>query len=532
MTLHLHQQIAAIAHHKYDTIVEIGGVGSGKSLGDAITILDRSRWDTSQWGCLAANTWPQIQAVTGEIYKWLEAAGEEHVFNCRPPKAWVEEWRAKGIATPAGRDRYTNATITRSGLHFYQATLLNQNYKQLRGWEFGWIIVEEFTAGPARAAVEYAMERVRCGIGKDECRKRHRHTKYLKGNPPEDDGHWAFDWLAQMDAHAAKLPGGEESKRSESYPNLLNGIGPVIYIPSQTSDNEAHLSDGYIENQLARLDDETAKRRLGGVLSRRRQGRAYNGWTRENEWDIAYHPDRLLYLYFDFNANPAVAGFAQQMKPGEFPDIDGTAARLRHDGIFGEFFHIGGMDAHQLALALVKGERGSNGYFPSNWRGLANHEGRIIVCGDATAGGRETTKTMTGTTPWKIVREALKSALGIRVTFDVPDHNPLEQLRVRGVNARFISADQKYRTLLVDPHCDRHIHDFEAVQLGPDGKILKPGGPRAGSSLWQLTHISDAVGYFVDRVTPLGREIDASAKSALDSIPPPPPRSFKGPQVR
>jgi hypothetical protein len=516
ITLHLHQQIAALAHQRYDIVIEIGGVGSGKSLGDAVIILDRSRWDTAQWGGIFANTWPQLQAVTGEIYKWLEAAGEEHVFNCRPPKEWVEEWRAKGIKTPPPRDRYTNCVILRSGLHIYLATLLNQNYKQLRGWEFGWIIVEEFTAGPSQAAVEYAMERVRCGIGPEECRIRHRHTKYLKGNPPEDDGHWCFEWLSLMDRYASTLPGGTESKHSESYINLLKGIGPVIYIPSRTRDNERNLGANYIENQEARLDDETAKKRLGGVLTRRRQGRAYNKFTRENEWEIKYRPERDLYLYFDYNVNPAVAGVAHPLKPGEYPDQGGTSTALRYDGIFGEYFHIGGMDAHQLAIALVMGERGSDGYFPSNWNGLRDHSGRIFVYGDATAGAKA---TMTGTNPWKIVKDVFLSELGGRVGFDIPDHNPLEQLRTRGMNARFCSYSG-YRTLFVDPHCDKHIQDFEAVQLGSDGGILKPGGPRAGSRQWLLTHISDGCGYWVDRVSPLGRAHDDEGEVPRGNLPP------------
>lgn len=402
--------------------------------------------------------------------------------------------------------------ITRDGLHVYYATLLNQNYRQLRGWEFGSITVEEITAGPTQAAVEFAMERVRCGVGPAACRERHRHTKYLKGNPPEDDGHWAYDWLALMDAYAATLPGGAESKHSDTYPNLLKGIGPVIYIPSRTRDNRENLGDSYIENQLARLDEETAKKRLDGVLSRKRQGRTYSAFTRENEWPIAYHPDRLLFLYFDFNYNPAVAGVAHPLFPGEYPDQGEKAKALRFDGIFGEFFHVGGMDAHQLGRALVAGERGSDGYFPSNWKGLREHVGKVVVYGDATAGAK---KSMTGTNPWMIIKDVLLGELRGRIAFDILDHNPLEQMRARSVNARFCSA-AGYRTLYVDPHCNKHVHDFEAVQTGSDGLILKPGGPRAGSKLWLLTHISDGLGYFVDRVSPLGR---VPEPTGLPSIP-------------
>src|SRR5262249_19766263 len=117
----------------------------------------------------------------------------------------------------------------------------------------------------------------------------------------------------------------------------------------------------------------------------------------------------------------------------------------------------------------------------------------------------------------QIVKDVLRSELGPRVSFDIPDHNPLETVRVRGVNARFC-ASAGYRTLFIDPHCDKHIHDFEAVQTGAEGLILKPGGPRAGSKLWLLTHISDAMGYWIDATTPLGREISKSTTDGVRTI--------------
>jgi hypothetical protein len=564
ISLHLHQQIAALAHHRYDTVIEEGGVGSGKSLGDAVILLERSRWDTAQWGGLFANTWPQLQAVTGEIYKHLDAAGVERVFNCRPPKEWVEEWRAKGIKTPPPRDRYTNVIILRTGVHIYLATLLNQNYKQLRGWEFGWIIIEEFTAGPTQPAVEFAMERVRCGeaqfsrefeawrqslvtrcasgatievmrtatgtyeVPRNEdgtvdpeaisydhwCRVHHRHTKYLKGNPPEEDNHWTYAWYAAMDAHAAKLPGGVPVKNADSYPNLLRGIGPVIYIPSRTRDNEKHLSAGYIENQLARLDEETAKKRLDGVRSRRRSGAAYNKYSSANEISIEYHPDRELYLCFDFNTNPTVCALGHPLYPGEYPNQGEKAEALRHVGIFGEFFHIGGMDAYQLAEALVAGQKGSHGFMPANWQGLRAHEGRVKVFGDATGGIKK--KTFTGTSPWKIINGVLGDECRGRYSVCVPAINPLVFERVRSMNGALCTA-AGYHLLFHDPGCVRFKGDLEAVPLAPDGTIVKPGGPRPGSTFWQMTHISDGVGYLAHWFWPMGR--DVSDREPHDTLP-------------
>lgn len=523
ITLHIHQQIAALAHHRYDTLIEEGGVGSGKSLGDVLVFLDRAQWDTAQWGGLFTQTWPQLQAVTGEIYKHLDAAGVEHVFNCRPPKEWVEEWKAKGIPTPPARDRYTNCFISRSGLHVYFATLLNQNYRQLRGWEFGWIIIEEYTAGPTQAAVEFAMERVRCGKAQfanqfeawrkkqpnpdaveyeDWCRVHHRHTKYLKGNPPEDDGHWSFGWLSAMNTFAATLPGGESAKYDDDYSNLLRGIGPVIYIPSSTEDNSKNLSSGYISNQRARLDEETAKRRLGGVRSRRRVGRVYTAFSRDNEYPIKYHRDRTIYVNVDFNNRPIAAGLCHPLKSGEFPsehDVTG----VKHVGKFGEVFDTRGGGLEALCDLLLSGDVGNKGGAPREWKGLLEHAGPVIFFGDGTG----LNKSASGKSLWDIVDTVIGRQLKARrIRYSrMVARNELVPIRVRACNAKFCSA-AGIRSFWIDPdHCTHSIRDYMNVVWDKRKPDVQKYGDRNGD-LFELTHLSDGDGYMHSVLFPLGRE--------------------------
>lgn len=589
ISLHLHQQIAALADERYDTVIEEGGVGSGKSLGDAVVILKRSTFDTAQWGGLFANTWPQLQAVTGEIYKHTDAAGVDHVFNCRPPKEWVEEWEEKGIKTPPNRDRFTNVAIFRTGLHLYQATLLNQNYKNLRGWEFGWIIIEEYTNGPSQAAVEFAMERVRCGRaqfgsqyetwqrgiaqrcaagatidlasagggdGRFElprhddgsinpeaitydhwCRAHHRHTKYLKGNPPEDDGHWTFAWYAAMDAYAATLPGGAPTKDADSYPNLLKGVGSVLYIPSRTKDNERNLSAGYIDNQLARLDEETANKRLNGVRARKRSGLAYSGFSRENEIAVTYHPFRTLYVNLDFNNSPIASGLCHPLNPGEYPD-EHKRPNVSHVGKFGEVFDSQGGGLQALCALLLGDGVGNLGAAPPIirtckhedatchcWRGLLEHKGPVVFFGDGTGNN----KSASGSSLWSIVDDVIgKQLTARRIAYSrrTSTANELVPLRVRAHNAKLCSA-AGIRSFWIDPRCTNTINDLMSCVWDKHKPDIQKYGERGGSKMHLLTHLSDADGYMLTTLFPMGHEPSAMVDSAATPFG----RTYQEPQM-
>lgn len=497
---HPHQELAIVSHRTHDTVVSVGGVGSGKSITLAMWILDRSGWDTAQEHALFAYTGVQLQQILKRITPILEACGVRHTFNCRPPRDWLEQWKRTNVPAPPHRDRYTNTLVFDTGLQVQLGTLFQKTYEQFRGAEWGSVAIDEFMAGPDQEAIEWVMDRARCGTGRDYCREHHHHTKFLLSNPPEADGHWAYDWLTRLEDHAAKLAG---EKPDEGYAHLKRGVGPVILIPSRTQDNEAHLSDGYIENQLARLDEETARRRLGGEIRRSTTGRVYNGFNRDNEWEIQYDPARTLYVAFDFNVNPAVALLAHPLNPGEYPsehDRDGIA----HVGVFGEFFHVGGMDASGLCAALLTGDAGNGGHMPPEWRGLFNHPGRVVTFGDATS----TWKRMSGN-EWQIVDDILGKALRGRYGRSVPEHNPLVALGVRAVNAKFCSASG-LRSLWVHPRCSELITDFLTCTWDATGRDVQKYGYRPGSSskLWQRGHLSDALRYLVARLFPLGKDVE------------------------
>lgn len=511
LKLHTHQSLETKCIKKgspYRIVFSMGGIRSGKTLVIARWMIDRGKWDTAQFHGLFAYTGPQLHgAILGEVLPWVELAGIQWVYGRRPPAEWIEVWRKRGIKIPPRLPKYTNVLILSSGLHIYCGTMHNKSYRQVKGMKFGSIVIEEIGAGPTEEAIRYLFERVNCGIGPVKCAEQHHHVKILHSNIPDEDGHWIYEWLSRHEKRIAKKVGVSPSEAFDDYPCLLRGVGDMIYIKSRTIDNADNLPAEFIDDMEGGLDHDTAERVLGGNPTRKRTGRAYNAFDRKNIYPIAYDPDRTLYVFFDFNTNPTVAGFAHPLKRGEYPSefhVDG----MQYEGVFGEFFHVGGMDAHQLALALARGEESSHGYMPSNWRGIKSHRGPVIVFGDAKGGSR---RPMTGVTPWSIVNEVLREAAPGRYSIRVPTENPLQQVRIRSLNGRLCNARDE-RLLFVDPNLNQLLTDLDVVVTNPDGTIKKPGGPRPGTRTWWWTHLTDGLGYFAYAMHPMGRDVVATSR--------------------
>ena len=87
-----------------------------------------------------------------------------------------------------------------------------------------------------------------------------------------------------------------------------------------------------------------------------------------------------------------------------------------------------------------------------------------------------------------------------RVSFHVPESNPAERARVNAVNARCCSTDGKRRLLVDAAAAPKLVRDLEGVQTvkGGSGEIDKKKDRK-------LTHISDALGYYIVHEYPLAK---------------------------
>ena len=217
------------------------------------------------------------------------------------------------------------------------------------------------------------------------------------------------------------------------------------------------------------------------------EGRAYHAFNRRIHCaPLVYNPRAPLIICLDFNVEPGVAAILQEQK---LPNgLDGT-------GVIGEV-HIP-----------------RNSTTPAVCRKIAqlhgDHFGPVHVYGDATGGARGSARVMGS--DWDLVRAELRPVFGDRLSIRVPAANPAERARVNAVNSRLMSAAGDIR-LMVDPvKAPNVVRDLEGVRLlvGGSGELDKRADPK-------LSHISDALGYYVQRVFPTIRQ-GASVQDLLIS---------------
>jgi hypothetical protein len=201
---------------------------------------------------------------------------------------------------------------------------------------------------------------------------------------------------------------------------------------------------------------------------------------------IAYDKKQPLIFCLDFNIAPGVAAILQEK---QIKDISTNAYLINETatGVIGEVYIPRNSNTPLVCNRLIK-----------DW---GNHQGRIVVYGDATGGLRGTAKL--GGSDWDLVKQTLGKHFGEQIFFNVSASNPSERDRVNSVNSRLKTMDGKIR-MYIDPNKAPHVvKDFEGVQCveGGSGEIDKQKTP-------ELTHLSDAIGYYIHKEFPV-REIGA-----------------------
>lgn len=178
---------------------------------------------------------------------------------------------------------------------------------------------------------------------------------------------------------------------------------------------------------------------------------------------LDYDPRLPLVWAYDFNVAPGVAVVCQEHEAG-------TA-------VIGEVWIPRNSNTPAVCRKLM-----------ADW---AHHTGPVQCYGDATGGAAGTAKVQGS--DWDLIKAELRP-LGQRVSYHVPRSNPKERSRVNAVNARLKTTAGDIR-LFVDPQKAPHVvRDLEGVAVleGGSGEIDKKSDPN-------LTHISDALGYYIEK---------------------------------
>jgi hypothetical protein len=252
-----------------------------------------------------------------------------------------------------------------------------------------------------------------------------------------------------------------------------------------------------IESQRRRLDPLTFEQEFEASFVTF-AGRAYYTFTDAHAARLRdrYDPNRPLIICLDFNVEPGVAAVAQEMALPIRQLVNGipvlTTPQQPHvgTGVIGEVWIDNNSNTPAVCRKLLK-----------DWK---DHRGEVHVYGDATGGARGTAQVEGS--DWDLAKKTLRGGdasqqlkgFGPRVTFFVKDANPAERARVNAMNSRLCATDGTVR-LMVDSAAAPHVvTDLEGVTTltGGSGEIDKKKNPK-------LTHISDALGYYVEHRYPI-----------------------------
>jgi hypothetical protein len=211
-------------------------------------------------------------------------------------------------------------------------------------------------------------------------------------------------------------------------------------------------------------------------------GRAYYAFTANEQCArLDYDRRRPLVFCFDFNVAPGVALVCQEqvLPNGQF----GT-------GVIGEVHIPDNSNTPAVCRKLL-----------ADW---GEHGGPIHCYGDASGGARGSARVQGS--DWDLIRAELRPHFQTRLIIKVPAANPPERARLNAVNARLKSGDGIVRLMVDGARAAHLVKDLDGVRLlaGGAGEIDKHADGR-------LSHLSDALGYYIAAEFPVGTVAKARA---------------------
>ena len=241
------------------------------------------------------------------------------------------------------------------------------------------------------------------------------------------------------------------------------------------------LEEEEVESAKAQMDTLVFDQEYGGkfVAFSGSVYYCYNEHIHAGRYSDLYDPTRPLVFCFDFNVSPGVAVVLQELGSEVF-DIPNHHTVTT---VIGEVYIPRSSNTPRVCRKLI-----------SDWH---THKGLVICYGDSTGGAKGTAKTRGS--DWDIIRQELIPVFGDRLYFRIPKKNPYERQRVNAVNSRLLSYNGLVRLVVDGEKAPMLLKDFEGVRVaeGTAGEIDKKRDPL-------LTHLSDAIGYYVYREYPVG----------------------------
>jgi PBSX family phage terminase large subunit len=227
-------------------------------------------------------------------------------------------------------------------------------------------------------------------------------------------------------------------------------INPDEYASFQMNpqDNIDNLDEEYIK-LLEAMPEKERNRFLLGIFNDESNGQVYYSFRRDDHVKDIARQNGTLFLGMDFNVSPMTCVVGQLIN-NKFNVIDEI--------------YLENSDTYKMAAELK-----ARGYVGGR------------VCPDSTGRNRKTS----GKSDFDILKEA---GFVIEST-----SNPFVTDRVNNVN-RLLSDNR----IIISPKCKKLINDLEKV-VWKDNKLDQSGDNKS------LTHISDALGYWLWKLDPIGK---------------------------
>ncbi len=209
------------------------------------------------------------------------------------------------------------------------------------------------------------------------------------------------------------------------------------------------------------------------------QGAAYYQFSQEHAGNpLQYQAHKPLIFCFDFNVSPGVAVVCQEFE-GNY-QYNGSAFSGESFTAVIDEVHIPNNSTTPKVCNRLVDRYGA-------------HKQQVRCYGDSTGGARGTAKV--DGSDWDLVKKILQPVFGHNLRMDIPRANPRERVRLNAVNSRLKSMDNSIRLRIDNKSAPNLVKDLEGVRLKEEtGEIDK--------SDLKLTHLTDALGYYIARKFP------------------------------
>ena len=248
-----------------------------------------------------------------------------------------------------------------------------------------------------------------------------------------------------------------------------------------TTEQGGNVAREELESAAGELDERTYRQEFQASFENLAHGLVYYAFDRkENVQRIPYLRQYAICWALDFNVNPMCSVIAQ------IEDQSTRADRLNG------FRSVRVNVIDEIVLADSNTLDACRAFVARMQHVNPGSVVDVQLYGDAAGGARSTA----GKSDYQIIREFFRTETRFRVTYHVPSANPSVRDRVNAVNGMLCNS-QGTRRLFIDPRSRRLIHDLERVSWKADG--YGNLGAQLDKSDPELTHVSDALGYLVER---------------------------------